>query len=237
MTETLHFIMMWLVLLFCSAALAQDVTIGTVVERCSPDMCDLLKQFGAMSEKLSAMETKLQDSDTRLRDSENRLQNSEARLRDSENRLQASEAKILELKNKENTRVMFSAASGTPNAAVGPFDTATTLIYKRVITNIGNAYNSTTGIFTAPVAGVYYFTFFYHAGGEHQVFLALYKNSQMIVDSTDHASSADTADNGGNAVILQLQQGDQMFMRMEPNTHIWGNNHVTTFSGYLITAM
>ncbi|XP_041635214.1 complement C1q-like protein 4 [Cheilinus undulatus] len=194
--------MMWLVLLFCGAALAQDVTIETVVEGCSPDMCDLLKQFGAMSEKLSTVE-----------------------------------AQILELKNKEQTKVIFSAAVGGPNSAVGPVNTATTLIYKTVFTNIGNAYSSATGIFTAPVAGVYYFTFFYHAGGEHRSFLALYKNSQKIVDSSDHPSSADGADNGGNAVILQLQQGDQVFMQMEQNTHVWGNSYVTTFSGYLITAM
>uniref|UniRef100_A0A7N6AAG5 C1q domain-containing protein n=1 Tax=Anabas testudineus TaxID=64144 RepID=A0A7N6AAG5_ANATE len=125
--------------------------------------CNLLKEFGAMREKLG----------------------------------------ILELKSKETKKVVFSAAiSGFGHT--GPFNTDTTLIYKTVITNIGNAYNQFTGIFAAPVAGIYNFTFFYHAGGSEVVNLALIKNNQVVVMAYDHKSLQDGADNGGNAVFLQL---------------------------------
>ena len=79
-------------LLFCGLVLAQDEgsTAGTEgnveVQSCFPDMCDLLKEFGAMTEKLKAMETRLTVSETRHRDSEIRLNN--------------SENQILELRNK-----------------------------------------------------------------------------------------------------------------------------------------
>ncbi|XP_041634953.1 complement C1q-like protein 2 [Cheilinus undulatus] len=212
---------------------------GNALEKhpCYPDMCELLRELDAMAAKLKALKTTVRKNQNQITERDKELDAMTEKLRDVETRLQDSENQILELKNKEQTKVIFSAAVGGPDSAVGPFNTATTLIYRTVITNIGNAYSSATGIFTAPVAGVYYFTFFYHADGRHRAFLLLFKNSQKIVDSSDHASSFDKADNGGNAVILQLQQGDQVFMRMEPNTHVWGNPCVTTFSGYLITAM
>ncbi|XP_034413614.1 complement C1q-like protein 3 [Cyclopterus lumpus] len=176
------------------------------LEQCEPDMCEMLKEFGAMTEKLRAVET----------------------------RLKKSETQILELKNKEITKVMFSAAIGGVNRDIGPFNTDTILIYRSVITNIDTAYNPATGIFTAPVTGVYYFTFSYHAGKNYPVSLALYKNDQVLVASHDHKTQYDGADNGGNAVFVQLQKGDQVFVHLRANAHVWGNNDVTTFSGFLV---
>ncbi|XP_041646492.1 complement C1q-like protein 4 [Cheilinus undulatus] len=217
--------MMWLLLLFCGLTSAQITSLefGSEAEVCSPNMCAFLKEFGAMKEKLTAMETKLQESDSRLQESESRLQE--------------SEKLCLELKSKEQIKVIFSAAIGGDGRHIGPFDTDTVLIYKTAITNIGNAYNTATGVFTAPVSGVYYFNLFYHAGGEHGVFLILYKNSQMIVSTAGLRTDNDPSDNGGNAVFLQLQPGDQVFVKMRANNYVWGNNYMTTFSGFLVTQM
>ncbi|XP_030286439.1 complement C1q tumor necrosis factor-related protein 6-like [Sparus aurata] len=170
-------------------------------------MCDLLKEFSAMTEKLKAMETRLKESENQITD----------------------------LKNKERIKVIFSAAKGDGNIDIGPFNTAKTLIYRRVITNIGDAYNRFTGIFVAPVAGVYYFSIFYHAGGRYPASLAIYKNDQVTV-MTGHNPSK-SAINGGNAVFLQLQRGDQVFVRLVRNTYVWGSLYHTTFSGFLVTQM
>ncbi|XP_051256967.1 cerebellin-1-like isoform X7 [Dicentrarchus labrax] len=220
-------------LLYCSLVLAQDDVDVPETERtsktqsCFPDMWDFLKEFGAMTEKQRVMETRLKDGETRLKDAETRLKDSETRLKDSENQ-------ILELKSKEKTVVVFSAAAGG-SGHIGPFNTDTTVVYKVVKTNIGNAYSQFTGTFAAPVPGIYYFTFFYHAGGSQRVSLTLIKNNESVVTTYDHTTSHDGADNGGNAVFLQLQQGDQVYVRLGANTHVWGDNFITTFSGFLVS--
>ncbi|XP_030286071.1 complement C1q tumor necrosis factor-related protein 3-like [Sparus aurata] len=131
------------------------------------------------------------------------------------------------------TKVAFSALL-EKGGEHGPFNTDVTLAYNKVLTNIGDAYNSSTGVFTAPVAGVYYFTFFYHAGLEHASKLMLFKNSEMIVMTSDQKSRSDPVDTGGNAVVLQLQQADKVYVRMPINNHVWAADH-TTFSGFLLS--
>ncbi|XP_049424548.1 collagen alpha-2(VIII) chain-like isoform X9 [Epinephelus fuscoguttatus] len=238
----MHFAISLFVLLSSSLILAQDDG-NAITEKpdetqsCQPDMCDLLMAFGAMKEKIAVMETRLKNSESRLRNSETRLKNSESRLKNSESRLRNSENQLLELRNKERTKVIFSAATGAGGKHIGPFNTNKTLIYRTVITNIGDAYSPHTGIFVAPVAGVYYFTIFFHAGGHERAGLLLYKNNQLMIVTGDHRTEADTADNGGNAAFLQLQPGDHVYVVLAANSHVWGTNHHTTFSGFLVTQM
>ncbi|KAK5893321.1 hypothetical protein CgunFtcFv8_006204 [Champsocephalus gunnari] len=252
--------MSWTILLivslFCGLISAQDDA-AILTQGCFPDICDLLREFGAVREKLRVLETRMEDSETRLKDTETRLKDTETRLKESETRLKdtetrlkdtetrlkdtetrltESETQILELK-KEKKTVVFSAATGGGDTAIGPFNTDTTLIYRKVITNIGAAYSPYTGVFVAPVAGVYYFTIFFHAGGKYEALLRLYKNNDLVVLTYDHRCTSDSADNGGNAVFLQLVQRDQVYVRLGVNTHVWGSDYPTTFSGFLVTEM
>ncbi|KAJ4948694.1 hypothetical protein JOQ06_020224 [Pogonophryne albipinna] len=202
-----------IVSLFCGLISAQDDGNTTTLdyhetEECYPDMCNLLREFGAVSEKLRVLETRMEDSETRLMDTETQLKDTETRLKDTETRLKdtkmrlmvtetrltESENQILELK-KEKKTVVFS-------------------------------------VFFAPVAGVYYFTIFFHAGGDHEAKLMLYKNNDIVFVTHDHRSRWDCADNGGNAVFLQLVQGDQVYVRLIAKTYVWG-----TFSGFLVNEM
>ncbi|KAL3046165.1 hypothetical protein OYC64_004220 [Pagothenia borchgrevinki] len=187
--------------------------------------------------RLNDTDNRLMDTDNRLMDTDNRLKESDNRLMGTDNRLKESENQILELKNKEHKTVIFSAATGGGENTIGPFDTHTTLIYRTLITNIGAAYSPSTGIFTAPVPGVYYFTIFFHVGRDHGTILRLYKNNELIILTHDIPSTYDRADNGGNAVFLQLVQGDRVYVQLRAKTHVWGTDYDTTFSGFLVTEM
>ncbi|XP_032399902.1 complement C1q-like protein 4 isoform X3 [Etheostoma spectabile] len=194
--------------LFCGLILAQDGGNTTETERSStPGPC--FPDMCDVLEQISALKQKLADSETQIQ----------------------------ELKNKASTMVIFSAATGGGDSSIGPFDTDTTLIFTRVITNIGDAYSPFTGVFTAPVAGVYYFTMSYHGGGSHDTGLTLVKNNEDIVKANDHSSTYDRADNGGNAVFLRLQPRDMVFVRLAAYLYVWGTDYHTTFSGFLVTPL
>uniref|UniRef100_A0A3P9D1G1 Cerebellin-2-like n=1 Tax=Maylandia zebra TaxID=106582 RepID=A0A3P9D1G1_9CICH len=188
---------------------------ATGTQLCHPDIYNFLKEFGVMTEKVRSMEARLKDSETRLKETTTRLEYSETRLKE------------------KRTKVIFSAAGGRGDISIGPFNTETTLAFKRVIANIGDAYNKYTGVFIAPVTGIYYFSIFYHSGRNGA--LKLYMNNHLIAMTHHDQPEQHGSKNGGNAVFLQMQTGDQVYVCLGPNSQVWGSNYHTTFSGYLIT--
>ncbi|XP_014027563.1 complement C1q-like protein 2 isoform X1 [Salmo salar] len=133
--------------------------------------------------------------------------------------------------------VAFSAALGIKAGSIGPFNTETTLVYKKIFANIGNHYKPTTGIFTAPVRGLYHFTFYCHVTGANPGYVFLYKNGERIAATADHASSGDRADNGSNGLVLMLEVGDQVYMSLGTNSRIYDDDNgynLSTFNGILL---
>ena len=95
-----------------------------------------------------------------------------------------------------------------------------------------------SGVFTAPVREVYYFRFtavdLRKSGG---MGVAMYKNDFVII-----ANSAYNTDGQAkflaNAVTVELEQGDQIMMRLPPSYGLWDNsNNYNTFSGFLLFPM
>ncbi|XP_073704988.1 cerebellin 13 [Garra rufa] len=181
------------------------------------------------------------------------------RLIDIELRLKATEETLEELKRENEAlrtstkaasdklesiqaenkvkKVAFSVgllASGSQQ--IGPFDTRKTLVYQKIFTNTGNAYDSNTGIFTAPVNGVYFFRFYAHAQTSDQMAVSLHKNNQL--QCSVYSMKPQNNANGSNGVVLSLQKGDEVYTQMWENSWVYDDgNSYTSFSGFLLFPM
>ncbi|KAK9979152.1 hypothetical protein ABG768_012596 [Culter alburnus] len=179
-----------------------------------------------------------------------------AQLKSIEERLTATEETLKELKRENEAlrtitkassdklesiqaenkgkKVAFSVgllASGSDQT--GPFDTRTTLIYKKIFTNTENVYDSNTGIFTAPVNGVYFFRFYAHAHSTKQMAVSLYKNDQIQCSVFTEKPVTNT--NGSNGVVLSLVKGDRVSTQLWENSWVYDDdNSYTSFSGFLL---
>ncbi|XDV25903.1 hypothetical protein PO909_029729 [Leuciscus waleckii] len=164
----------------------------------------------------------------------------ETQLRDEMNKkndeisnLTLSQVEELRKENRER-EIAFSASliqSGIDY--IGPFTTEITLTYKNVFTNIGNAYNLITGVFTAPLKGAYMFRVSVFGIGPTQSAASIYKNGERVV-SADAYQAKDFL-NSSNGVVLILEVGDVVYVRLWSGTRIRDsyNNH-STFSGFLL---
>uniref|UniRef100_A0AAR2KL09 C1q domain-containing protein n=1 Tax=Pygocentrus nattereri TaxID=42514 RepID=A0AAR2KL09_PYGNA len=136
-------------------------------------------------------------------------------------------------------KVAFSAAIGLPAGSRGPVNTELTLIYKNVLTNIGNAYNPSSGIFTAPFKGVYYirFTASLYDSDSFNLGLNLYKNGQVLMHLGEIGSDG-YAKHVSSGVALELVVGDQVYTKLPANYGVYDDSLFrTSFSGFLIYHM
>uniref|UniRef100_A0A087XD36 C1q domain-containing protein n=1 Tax=Poecilia formosa TaxID=48698 RepID=A0A087XD36_POEFO len=148
-----------------------------------------------------------------------------------------TQVKKLQEQNQAKHLAFSASLLATGQGHTGPFNTHINLIFKHVVTNIGNAYNPNTGLFTAPVRGVYHFEFHIHGHGSNNPTSAeLVKNRQQIFTAwTSQPAGGQKASNG---VSLLLEIGDVVFLRMRANSWIADTaGHHTTFSGHLLFTM
>ncbi|KAG9282200.1 complement C1q-like protein 4 [Astyanax mexicanus] len=136
-------------------------------------------------------------------------------------------------------KVAFSAALGLPAGLRGPVGSETTIVYKNVLTNVGNAYNPATGIFTAPFKGVYYirFTGSVYDNKSSNMGVNLYKNGHHLMHLGENGFDG-VAKHASSGVTMELVRGDQVYTRLPANYVLWDDSYFrTSFSGFFLFPM
>ncbi|KAL2081077.1 hypothetical protein ACEWY4_022930 [Coilia grayii] len=159
-----------------------------------------------------------------------------------ESRLQAIVETTL-LPFKQRRAVAFTAALQPPSGDkdgyghIGPFSEEVTLIHQKVLTNVGEAYNNTSGVFTAPVSGVYFFTFTTYSWVKNKnIGVKLMKNNDEVLLIWENQDSGDNEDYASNSVVLELEVGDTVYMRLPEGFCVGASirANIHTFSGFLL---
>nr|KAG5709036.1 hypothetical protein BaRGS_004675 [Batillaria attramentaria] len=123
--------------------------------------------------------------------------------------------------------------------AVGP--DSGPYVFDQVVYNDGNAYDASTGVFTAPYAGTYIFCAQLFTDGsvtEHP-FVDIEVNGTTIARMAFEIGGGDTPDaaedSDSTTVTVKLQAGDRVWVASEEGNsyHYWGQFH-TFFSGALL---
>ncbi|GLD67892.1 collagen alpha-1(VIII) chain-like protein [Lates japonicus] len=125
-------------------------------------------------------------------------------------KLEKQETEITKLKQQVEVKpVAFSASlyTGHHDVTIGTFPQRTTLVFTNVVTNIGKAYNSNSGIFTAPVRGAYQFEWYIGLPGSasHPTGAVLVKNSEPTFLAYGHHSSPYGTSSNGITLLLELR--------------------------------
>lgn len=94
------------------------------------------------------------------------------------------------------------------------------------------------GIFIAPVRGIYYFSFCYHASQQNWAALSLYRNNELLASAAHHDTDHDSPENGSNGVAVQLAEGYQVYVNLRAKAWVWdGPTRNTMFTGFLVTQL
>ncbi|XP_030626592.1 complement C1q-like protein 4 [Chanos chanos] len=114
------------------------------------------------------------------------------------------------------------------------FEKDEVLKFRDVLTNMGRGYDPGTGAFTCKSAGLYHFTYqVVKAGQRLQADLVI--NANKVVASAVAVDVLHT-DTAGNSAIIQLREGDQVYVRLQTSGKTFqdSKNYFSTFSGHLL---
>ncbi|KAF3839020.1 hypothetical protein F7725_017737 [Dissostichus mawsoni] len=154
----------------------------------------------------------------------------QAENRGIQERLNSTESELKTM--RDVPKVAFAVSLGG-NGLVKTTSGSKTLIYKDVMTNIGQAYNSET--VHGPDSWSLLHPLHRQRPSNFPMSAVLYKNNNRIELIAHEQPGGEGSDTASNGAALMLEEGDKLKMVLWTNTQIWDNsNHHSTFSGFLL---
>ncbi|XP_058620975.1 complement C1q-like protein 2 isoform X2 [Onychostoma macrolepis] len=208
---------------------------------CNLNFPDIHAALRELTATVTEQKANIRDLEMRLRDAEKTAEQQTVILEelnkknDEISNLTQSQVEELRKENRDREIAFSAALLESGGGDIGPFTTEITLTYRKVFTNIGNAYNPITGIFTAPLKGVYKFSFSVYGNGNptYPSTAFIVKNGEKMV--VTHGFQDQFVVNSSNGVVLILEVGDVVYVRLWSGRRIFDNQHNhNTFSGYLL---
>ncbi|KAI1903854.1 hypothetical protein AGOR_G00031510 [Albula goreensis] len=146
---------------------------------------------------------------------------------------------VTELTGSQMGTVSFSASMARRNGCFGPFTTSIPIPYNNVTLNKGNGYNPTFGLFTAPLAGLYSFSFTAYSNmgleGRRLYHSVRLMREGQVVASVWEDNREDVEDSGTQTMLLQLEEGMQVYVELLSGRLLCASNlQYNIFSGYLV---
>ncbi|XP_062606561.1 multimerin-2-like [Saccostrea cucullata] len=142
-------------------------------------------------------------------------------------------ASISRLQNRFESNVAFTAG---PSQARSTYTSGQTVIFDRVVYQVGGGYNPTKGVFTAPKAGLYLIFCTVVANSDNSFWTKIMINGSVKAGVMAYTtrSNANAYHSGSNLVVHQLQVGDRVWIEMHFGSTLYSQFPDTTFSVTMI---
>ena len=128
--------------------------------------------------------------------------------------------------------VYFAAsATGYRNAASG----GAVIVFDRVEVSRGGGYDSSTGVFTVPLAGIYRFDFYARQHGSTAIYARMQKNGSSQTFGRAYFGAASVM--GGSTGVFRLNVGDTIQIRLYNNSAGQITNQYNGFIGQYISSL
>lgn len=107
------------------------------------------------------------------------------------------------------------------------------LVFDNVQTNIGSAYDRISGMFTAPVDGVYVFSCTIFSDRHSFIYSQIVVNTQSFTNMITDSDEVSDFHSSTGVIVVSLNRGDKVYIRTHPTYLSHGSVHSGVFGNTL----
>ena len=165
------------------------------------------------------------------------VESHEERLDALDTNTESSKGRIQALEDDKWNKIYFSAYNDGAGEVTG------LLKFPKIVVNLGNAFDGANGVFTAPVKGVYTFSFSGQQGtrvegGDTEVEVYVKRNGEAefaIMDDENSSGYSQRNQNINSIFTLELDENDEITLAVDGSDYMFTDTlRRLIFTGHLI---